>query len=827
MRCINPLCGFENPEGNKFCLECGTPMPQKLVCRHCKGDLPPNVKFCPECGTPAEATGTRVAPAAEPQAGGIGIGERNVIAGDIIGKKEEYHVGGDATFVTIDDDSKKIAGCKICGKNVPLGDGYVCPTCGRFVCADHYFAARHACMICAQSSLSAKELELDSLIQYAYADGILDAEDRREIDEAARRLGIASDVAEEIEKRIAMKLRAPRRDLSQAKKHAFTTASRCLYEEYDLLRASEALSSVTFTETDDSSLLGIYLDVMKDANPDLALEVIGTINFDSKEAHLARADISLARKKPLAAMDSLEEALSLWPDDEMLLVKKAEVACCQYIRSRDVSNLAEAEAILAALASRPLDGEASGYRTYVAAFARKLRGDRLAMQHGRERSSVGDRSAYRFLRYLRRPPVLGGGQADYADLRDALADADENGQILVKGHVECQGGEIPQSVRLTGFSDADEGAGAPSLVIAGTSPLCVSGEVEIMGISLRGGCAGEVRRERSGDPCEGASPLVEVSGKLHLSDCRIGPLAGRVFAVARGNGSLRLSDCAIETGAFAENEAALIGRENASMELAGSTIKDCRPIGILMAGASSLSVSDCVFSGNGSAIKTDGEAVCTVDGSRFEANKDGINVASQAKTKMRRCAFRGNDTGISCERGEASLIEDSTFDGDNNAVNVDGRDVHFMAADCEISNAKKPGLVAKKGAVLHATGCRIGNGAQNCIVSMDGGKVYLERCRLDSSQGDFSLFGIMAAFASALECEFSTRDVSVAVAYSDSCMEIRGCNFDHCLGNIAFYPDGNSKIVLYDSTVKGYSRIRDVSLGGHVLLEGGSAFLPR
>src|SRR5262249_43240269 len=47
MRC--PSCGFENPEGLKFCEECGTQLLR--VCPGCGQQVRPTAKFCGECGT--------------------------------------------------------------------------------------------------------------------------------------------------------------------------------------------------------------------------------------------------------------------------------------------------------------------------------------------------------------------------------------------------------------------------------------------------------------------------------------------------------------------------------------------------------------------------------------------------------------------------------------------------------------------------------------------------------------------------------------------------------------------------------------------------------
>src|SRR4030095_12929404 len=46
MRCAS--CGFENPEGLKFCNECGTAL--KRRCIQCGFENAPQAKFCGECG---------------------------------------------------------------------------------------------------------------------------------------------------------------------------------------------------------------------------------------------------------------------------------------------------------------------------------------------------------------------------------------------------------------------------------------------------------------------------------------------------------------------------------------------------------------------------------------------------------------------------------------------------------------------------------------------------------------------------------------------------------------------------------------------------------
>jgi predicted ATPase/class 3 adenylate cyclase len=45
-----PRCEAATPEGAKFCIECGAPLP--LRCPQCGADVLPRAKFCAECGTP-------------------------------------------------------------------------------------------------------------------------------------------------------------------------------------------------------------------------------------------------------------------------------------------------------------------------------------------------------------------------------------------------------------------------------------------------------------------------------------------------------------------------------------------------------------------------------------------------------------------------------------------------------------------------------------------------------------------------------------------------------------------------------------------------------
>ena len=136
-QCSN--CGAELDEEAKFCMECGTPVPQNKKCVQCCIDLPLKAKFCFSCGAPQN--GEKPTPAM------VNMGDKNVIAGDVIGQKiAGDNVGnkilGNATFTTIQDDTKRVNTCAICGKHMTNDEGHSCPSCGKVVCEDRQPSAQ-------------------------------------------------------------------------------------------------------------------------------------------------------------------------------------------------------------------------------------------------------------------------------------------------------------------------------------------------------------------------------------------------------------------------------------------------------------------------------------------------------------------------------------------------------------------------------------------------------------------------------------------------------------------------------------------------------------
>jgi len=165
MICSN--CGNEVQDGMKFCGECGTPVPQTKKCINCGLELPLNMKFCGECGAKQDG------PA--PKSSVFSMGDKNVIAGDVIGSKEETHISGNATIIKNEDQTKQVKKCHVCGSFIPVVDGYDCPECGEFTCEDCFDLTKRICKSCAKNKLQNNEEKFIEALNEFLKDGIIEA----------------------------------------------------------------------------------------------------------------------------------------------------------------------------------------------------------------------------------------------------------------------------------------------------------------------------------------------------------------------------------------------------------------------------------------------------------------------------------------------------------------------------------------------------------------------------------------------------------------------------------------------------------------------------
>jgi len=335
---------------------------------------------------------------AVPQVAGIGIGERNVIAGDIIARKEEVKVAGDATFVTQEDDTKRVLTCAVCGRNVPYADGYTCPGCGRFVCTDHYYKNSRQCHLCAGQEESSREKEYSCLLEQAYADGKVDLTERKKLDAARERLGISAERAKALESRCAPKAAPTGSALTRIERHKLENATRLLMEEYRLEEAAMELADLWKLHPHDDEVLSLYLRVQKDRDPSSAKEIISSLNADIKEAYISEIDIAIREMRLSDAEKIIEKAKTIYADDVIVACKELELLIGLFAVTGDSSYVTSARLI-----SKRLKNSKYMYEESEICFSNALllsaQGERDAIGHMKKNCAKNNIPLYPFLRH--------------------------------------------------------------------------------------------------------------------------------------------------------------------------------------------------------------------------------------------------------------------------------------------------------------------------------------------------------------------------------------------------------------------------------------------
>ena len=300
MICSN--CGSEVQDGMKFCGECGTPVPQTKKCINCGLELPLSMKFCGECGTKQDGSA--------PKSSGFSMGDKNVIAGDVIGSKEETHISGNATIIKNEDQTKQVKKCHICGSFIPVVDGYDCPECGEFTCEDCFDLSKRICKSCEKNKLQKNEEKFIEALKEFLKDGIIDANERKEIESLKVKYGISTEKANALEQEL--KPKTEKINFSTIEKLNLTEATEVFYGQGNAKKAYELLEPIYKAHPYSEEVLNIYLPVLIKTDIEEAKKIISKSNIDILSMYMAEIEIAIIEKDLDLAERKLDEAKQLW-----------------------------------------------------------------------------------------------------------------------------------------------------------------------------------------------------------------------------------------------------------------------------------------------------------------------------------------------------------------------------------------------------------------------------------------------------------------------------------------------------------------------------------
>ena len=344
MKCNN--CGAEVADGMKFCGDCGAPVPQEKKCISCGATIALKMKFCPECG--AEQTGTATGGKPKFNAAAFAMGDKNVIAGDVVGHQETTHITGNATIIKNEDQSKQVKRCHVCGSLVLITDGFECPECGEFTCSKCYDANENACKPCAQKrkgqSSSMAENQYCEALKNALTDGRIDLEERKNLNALQKKLGISNDKAMEMERALKGAGTGDEEIFTTAEKLELDKAREAFYacdeNLSDILKTSEGIWR---THPTNEQALSLYLPALASSGKtDEALKIISELGADILSVYITAIDIMLTLDDMTEAEKWLKKAAMVFAESNVLKCYHVYYYLKMYKKYNDFSFLEKA-----------------------------------------------------------------------------------------------------------------------------------------------------------------------------------------------------------------------------------------------------------------------------------------------------------------------------------------------------------------------------------------------------------------------------------------------------------------------------------------------------
>ena len=310
-----------------------------IKCPSCGAECDDGSHFCEQCRFDLDSGSENT--------NDVSVGDKNVIAGDVASHKETYSISGSATFITNEDESKKMVQCAICGKNMPIAQSFECQGCHQIVCEACVDKEHGKCRKCAKAVANAVEDSYRAAITEALADGKIDIADRKKLMALQKQLGIASARAIQIEKEMKSASAGGEMKNSAAfDKVNAEKAFQLLYTKGDYKKASELMAPICDRHPEDENALAIYLAALAKFNPVKAKAVVAKLQADVLCGALALIDIDLKHKDFSSAEKRIESALGIWPDNAQLKCRKVVYAYELFKVTEDSSPLMEAMELL-------------------------------------------------------------------------------------------------------------------------------------------------------------------------------------------------------------------------------------------------------------------------------------------------------------------------------------------------------------------------------------------------------------------------------------------------------------------------------------------------
>ena len=243
------------------------------------------------------------------------MGDKNVIAGDVIGHKEETHIAGNATIIKNEDQTKQVKKCHICGSIVPIVDGFDCPECHQFTCASCFDSDAGCCNDCVEQLKKRNEEEFKRALKMAYADGRIEYSERQQLITLQHKLKISDEKAKKLEQQFRGDTAEV---LTTTEKLNIEQATKLYYKEENYTEALNLIKPIFENHQTREEVLNLYLPLLAETDSEQALNLINSMQVDILMAYITAIDIALKNDDLNEAELKYKQAARIWPDNALV-----------------------------------------------------------------------------------------------------------------------------------------------------------------------------------------------------------------------------------------------------------------------------------------------------------------------------------------------------------------------------------------------------------------------------------------------------------------------------------------------------------------------------
>ena len=472
MTCNN--CGAEVADGMKFCFDCGTPVPQVKKCVSCGAELSLKMKFCPECGTKQDESA--------PKSSGFSMGDKNVIAGDVIGSKEETNISGNATIIKNEDQTKQVKKCHICGSFIPVVDGYNCPECGEFTCEDCFDSKYRVCNSCVSLALKKNEEKYKDALEKALEDGTISITERKELKELQTKYGITDQKAKQLEEIVKFGQPQTETNFTTMEKINFEKATELFYEEGKVEDTYKLLEPIYKAHPYEEKVLNIYLAVLVKEDIEAAKKIIKELNVDMLSIYLASIDIAFEENNLNEAERIINKGKQIWKDNSILQSYEAILYIKFAQTTKDKSFLKTAEEIANNYDAKEDKLELS-YQIKILKNIAEYKGEDTSFY---TEDFCKENNLYTSVVLgINVEKIIVGKNQQIKSLNEALELIIEDGTVILEPGIYKEHINFDKKVKLVGLTDSIKNKSSselPIIVLDSTKSCEISAPVEIEGV---------------------------------------------------------------------------------------------------------------------------------------------------------------------------------------------------------------------------------------------------------------------------------------------------------------------------------------------------------